>query len=653
MSVNLTINGTTYAYPEQGDSNWGVEATGWAQAVTSGMLQKAGGTFQLLAEVDFGTGFGIKSLYYKSRTANVASAGQIRLARADVISFRNEANSADLDLSVNSSDQLLFNGVSLAGVATVSDTSTIDLTITGVNLTADIVALSIDNSLISTSAAIAYSKLAALTASRALQSSAGGVIEVATTTSTELGYVSGVTSSIQTQLNGKQATGNYITALTGDVVATGPGSVAATIQAGVITNSMINVSAAIAYSKLAALTVSRALVSDGSGFVSAATTTATEIGYVNGVTSAIQTQLDAKQLRSTLTAKGDLYVATASNTVARQAVGSNGQVLTANSALTNGIEWTTPTDSSLQSYAIQNLGISATVAASALTVAIKTAAGSDASASDTISVGFRNATAGTGQFSKVSISSALSFVVSSGSTLGQENAKESNLYVYLINNAGTPEIAVSLQLFNDGSIVSTTAEGGAGGADSATAIYSTTARTNVALRLVGLLVNTQATAGTWATNPSTISLVPFFKSSISEIVVITSPGTASTASRILYFSTVLKNTGSPYITYTSDSVNGDKFTVNKTGIYSVYLQIQSSDASREYGITLNQTSLVTNITSNPEIQILGTDTNIVDRRTGFSVTAFLNSGDVIRANTDGGTISTLAGDCRFGIKFIK
>ena len=36
------------------------------------------------------------------------------------------------------------------------------------------------------------------------------------------------------------------------------------------------------------------MVSDGSGFISAATTTATEIGYVNGVTSAIQTQLNAK-----------------------------------------------------------------------------------------------------------------------------------------------------------------------------------------------------------------------------------------------------------------------------------------------------------------------------------------------------------------------
>ena len=46
---------------------------------------------------------------------------------------------------------------------------------------------------------------------------------------------------------------------------------------------------------LAATTASRALVSDGSGIVSAATTTTAEIGYVNGVTSEIQTQINAKQ----------------------------------------------------------------------------------------------------------------------------------------------------------------------------------------------------------------------------------------------------------------------------------------------------------------------------------------------------------------------
>lgn len=42
------------------------------------------------------------------------------------------------------------------------------------------------------------------------------------------------------------------------------------------------------------LTVSRAVVTDASKVLVSSATTATEIGYVNGVTSAIQAQLDSK-----------------------------------------------------------------------------------------------------------------------------------------------------------------------------------------------------------------------------------------------------------------------------------------------------------------------------------------------------------------------
>ena len=65
----------------------------------------------------------------------------------------------------------------------------------------------------------------------------------------------------------------------------------------------------------------------------------TEIGYLNGVTSAIQTQLDGKVDESLLDAKGDLLVASADNTPAKLSVGTNGYILTANSSATNGIEW--------------------------------------------------------------------------------------------------------------------------------------------------------------------------------------------------------------------------------------------------------------------------------------------------------------------------
>ena len=99
-----------------------------------------------------------------------------------------------------------------------------------------------------------------ITASRALTSDATSKVVASSVTSTELGYVSGVTSSIQTQLNSKQD------AITG---------AATTITSSNLTNY-------------------RALVSDGGGKVAVAATTSNEIGYLSGVTSNIQTQLDGK-----------------------------------------------------------------------------------------------------------------------------------------------------------------------------------------------------------------------------------------------------------------------------------------------------------------------------------------------------------------------
>jgi hypothetical protein len=110
--------------------------------------------------------------------------------------------------------------------------------------------------------------------------------------------------------------GTAITSLTGEVVASGPGAASATIASGSITNVKVSNTAAIAYSKLnlsasitnadiaataaisrsklELLTASRALVSNGVGEIAAAPVTSTELGYLSGTTSSVQTQLDAK-----------------------------------------------------------------------------------------------------------------------------------------------------------------------------------------------------------------------------------------------------------------------------------------------------------------------------------------------------------------------
>lgn len=140
--------------------------------------------------------------------------------------------------------------------------------------------------------------------------------------------------------------------------------------------------------------------------------------------------------------------------------------------------------------------ISASVAANALTI----------SASG-LSLDFRSATLGSGAVTTVGGTPA-NLVISSGSTLGTTSAVQSRIAVLALNNAGIIELAAvniagGVDLSETG-LISTTAEGGAGAADSATVVYSTTARTSVAYRVIGYIESTQATAGTWATAPSTI-----------------------------------------------------------------------------------------------------------------------------------------------------
>lgn len=60
-----------------------------------------------------------------------------------------------------------------------------------------------------------------------------------------------------------------------------------------LVNANIASGAAIALNKLAATTANRALVSDGSGFVSASSVTAAELGFLSGVTSSVQSQINA------------------------------------------------------------------------------------------------------------------------------------------------------------------------------------------------------------------------------------------------------------------------------------------------------------------------------------------------------------------------
>ena len=207
-------------------------------------------------------------------------------------------------------------------------------------------------------------------------------------------------------------------------------------------------------------TITSADVSTSAGLNAASigdgTVSTTEFQYINSVTSNVQTQIDG--------------------------LGS-----------TSGSE------------ALVNHSLAATVAANALTIALKDSAGANPSAGSPVKIAFRSATLTSGDITTVSTTAAVSTVISSGSTAGHTSTVAGDLYIGALNNAGTVELCWSTRPFDENALISTTAEGGAGAADSATVIYSTTARSNVAVRYLGKLVSTQTTAGTWAAIPTNIS----------------------------------------------------------------------------------------------------------------------------------------------------
>lgn len=193
MATSVNLNGVSYSIPATGEGSWGTNVSNYLIALSTGVLQKAGGSFTLTADVDFGVNYGLKSIYYKSR-ATASSAGVLRLGNNESVGWRNAANGADKLLKVNASDVLEFDGNPIVTLALGTADYVLKMNSAG---TAYSFAQIIDAS-VKSDAAIAHSKMAALTASRALVSDGSGVVSVATTTATQIGYLSSATGTTGT-----------------------------------------------------------------------------------------------------------------------------------------------------------------------------------------------------------------------------------------------------------------------------------------------------------------------------------------------------------------------------------------------------------------------------------------------------------------------
>ncbi len=166
-----------------------------------------------------------------------------------------------------------------------------------------------------------------------------------------------------------------------------------------------------------------------------------------------------------------------------QGISPNGTTGQLNTAIGTKISAAITAAAPTQSKDIINHALNVSVGSNAMTVALKQSDGSTdpTTGSGLVKISFRNTTITIGNYIQRLLSSALSIVVPSGATLGQTNAVPGFLYVYALDNSGTIELAISgTDCWDDGILQSTTILDTA--SDSATVLYSTTARSSVAIR---------------------------------------------------------------------------------------------------------------------------------------------------------------------------
>lgn len=115
MALTVSLLGVNYSIPEPGDVGYDQQLTNYLKALSTAFPQLSGGAYALTAELDLGASFGVKQLYMKTETATPATVGVVRLAKTDAVGWRNNANSADLALKIDTADALTFNGNNVTG----------------------------------------------------------------------------------------------------------------------------------------------------------------------------------------------------------------------------------------------------------------------------------------------------------------------------------------------------------------------------------------------------------------------------------------------------------------------------------------------------------------------------------------------------------
>lgn len=206
------------------------------------------------------------------------------------------------------------------------------------------------------------------------------------------------------------------------------------------------------------------------------------------------------QSKNGLTTTGDILIKSPSSQSDRLGVGSNGYFLSANSSVTKGLEYKLPYD---QADALVNCTIAVSMAANAMTVAVKDNAGNNLSSSNIGFIAFGHSTITNPTYLMRTLTGALSIVAPSGSTFGCTAAKSQRYFVFLIDDNGTLDVGLCRMKLKEDELHTTVAI--SSGSSLTYVLYANSIHTNCRIRCIGEFYVTQATPGTHATAASKVT----------------------------------------------------------------------------------------------------------------------------------------------------
>ncbi len=294
---------------------------------------------------------------------------------------------------------------------------------------------------------------------------------------------------------------------------------------------------------------------------------------------------------------------------------------------------------------IENLGLSVTMAANAATINLLDSSGSTPSGGSPVNVGFRDPTVTTGTYNIRSITGALSTVLANTDSGGTVDGVMGRIYIYLIDNSGTPELAwAGSNVFNENNVVTTITSGGS--STLYNTMYSTTGRTGVPFRYIGYFESTQTTAGVWATAASLVGVYPASPTksyATSHWDSFDGYGSTNTKIRKWLNFTEGSNPSPTLITTINDATNG--FSVMANRRLRITIAYSEDSAAQNVGISKNSTQLTTNINAINTLNriAMGTVTS-ADEGCCVTVTDIAKPGDIYRCHTLGAGIGGAQAD---------